>query len=220
MPSSAQKRFDENADDVARLLEIHSDLGGSKVGRRHRLEVLNKSAIVLITAFWEAYCEDLAAEALDHIVGKAPNAGALPKELKKQIASELKAAPNEIAVWNLADAQWRTVLKARLANLAAQRNRKLNTPKSENIDQLFESAIGLNAVSDSWKWGKLSPAKSRTKLDKYVTLRGEVAHRGSAATSCKKKDVLSFFSHVQRLVSKTAGRVDGHVKAVTGTALW
>ena len=37
-------------------------------GRRYHLEVLNKSAIVLVTSFWEAYCEDIAAEGLAHIV--------------------------------------------------------------------------------------------------------------------------------------------------------
>lgn len=35
----------------------------SPVGRRN-LEVLNKSAIVLLCAIWEAYCEDLADDAL------------------------------------------------------------------------------------------------------------------------------------------------------------
>lgn len=39
---------------------------GTARGRRFDLEVLNKSAIVLITSYWEAYCEDIAAEALDH----------------------------------------------------------------------------------------------------------------------------------------------------------
>ena len=49
MASKAEKTFDESAKDVERLMEIHKSLGGGKVGRRYRLEVLNKSAIVLIT---------------------------------------------------------------------------------------------------------------------------------------------------------------------------
>ena len=68
MASQARAAFDKNAADIERLLEIHADLGGDQRGRRFRLEVLNKSAVVLITAFWEAYCEDLAAEALDHLI--------------------------------------------------------------------------------------------------------------------------------------------------------
>lgn len=57
-----------NAEDIGRLLELHQDKGGTLKGRRFGVEVLNKSAIVLLTSFREAYCEDVAAEALDHVV--------------------------------------------------------------------------------------------------------------------------------------------------------
>jgi hypothetical protein len=62
-------------------------------GRRYGLEVLNKSAIVLITAFWEAYYEDLATEALEHLVTNADSVEKLPLELKKRVASELRETP-------------------------------------------------------------------------------------------------------------------------------
>jgi RiboL-PSP-HEPN len=68
MPSKARIAFRENVKDVQRLLDLHKDKGGIAQGRRYGLEVLNKSAIVLLTSFWEAYCEDIAAEALEHIV--------------------------------------------------------------------------------------------------------------------------------------------------------
>lgn len=58
IPSNAILAFDESRKDIDRLLEIHQRLGGKGKGRRHQLEVLNKSAIVLISAIWEAYCED------------------------------------------------------------------------------------------------------------------------------------------------------------------
>jgi hypothetical protein len=71
MASKARSAFDQNAADIQRLLDLHQRVGGDSRGRRYGLEVLNKSAIVLITAFWEAYCEDLAAEGLEHIVKHA-----------------------------------------------------------------------------------------------------------------------------------------------------
>ena len=82
MASRARQAFDRNVKDVQRLLQIHANVGGDAQGRRFGLEVLNKSAIVLITAIWEAYCEDLAAEALDHLVTNATSGSSLPKELK------------------------------------------------------------------------------------------------------------------------------------------
>ncbi len=151
MPSKARRAFDDNLKDVERLLEIHESIGGTGRGRKYRLEVLNKSAIVLITAFWEAYCEDLAAEALNHLVAHVPDASKLPSALKKRVAAEIKNEKHELAMWDLADRGWQAKVKARLAALTAVRNWNLNTPKSAKIDELFETAIGLASVSKSWK---------------------------------------------------------------------
>ena len=220
MPSKAWNAFNENAEDVRRLLEIHSSLGGAARGRRYRLEVLNKSALVLITAIWEAYCEDIAAEALAHIVSNVRRGSQLPTELKKKMASELKAAKNDIAVWGLADSGWKNLVQARLAELTADRNRKLNTPKSASIDDLFAIAIGLQSVSSGWRWKGMSAERARKKLDGYVALRGAVAHRGKSGASCKKAQVEDYFRHVRRIASRTGGRVNGFVQGITGKRLW
>ena len=100
--STARKAFDANCQDVNRLLDVHGQIGGSGPGRRYGLEVLNKSAVVLVTAFWEAYCEDLATEALQHLVEKAETADKLPLELRKHVARELARDEHELAVWQLA----------------------------------------------------------------------------------------------------------------------
>jgi hypothetical protein len=220
LPSKARTAFNKNAQDVERLLVIHGDVGGDAKGRRFGLEVLNKSAIVLITAVWEAYCEDIAAEALEHLVTNVSAGSHLPKELKKGIAADIRDDSNELAMWDLADAGWQARARARLAFLTAERNRRLNTPKTGQIDVLFAAAIGLPRVSNSWQWNKMSAAKARAKLDKYVSLRGAIAHRGVVASSVKKAQVTDYFRHVKRLVGKTGGRVYSHVKSATGKALW
>ncbi len=220
MPSKTRVNFEANAADVSRLLEIHKYFGGDAKGRRFRLEVLNKSAIVLITAIWEAYCEDLAAEALQHLVKYAPNSTVLPKELKKRIAKELKEDKNEISIWTLADPGWRTLLIKRLASLAEERNRKLNTPKAENIIDLFTIALGIPNVSLRWYWKKMSVAQAKAKLDKYVSLRGAIAHRGNSAKSCTRAQVRDYFAHVKRVVAMTGGTVNSHVASITGRYLW
>jgi len=220
MASQSRQAFDHNVQDVERLLEIHADVGGDAQGRRFGLEVLNKSAIVLITAIWEAYCEDIAAEALGHLVANVASGSQLPKELKKKIAADIKADQNDLAMWDLADAGWQTRAKGRLASLMVERNRRLNTPKSDQIDELFAAAIGLTSVSSSWRWKKMSVAQARAKLDDFVELRGAIAHRGAAAASVKKVQVTNYLKHVKRLVGKTGGRVNTHVQNATGKALW
>jgi hypothetical protein len=221
MPSKARKLFDENAQDIERLLKLHEEKGGTSQGRRRGLEVLNKSAIVLITSFWEAYGEDVAAEGLEHIVKHGVSPDSLPKEIKRIIARELKTNSNELSVWSLCGDGWKNILKARLDRLREQRNRKLNTPKAQNIDDLFLQSMGLSSVSSSWRWAKkMTAGRAREKLDKYATLRGEIAHRGKAAKSVTKAQVEDYFDFIKTLVTKTGGAVNSHVKKVTGKPLW
>lgn len=220
MSSHARKAFSQNIKDVARLLKIHGEIGGNGKGRRYGLEVLNKSGVVLITAIWEAYCEDLAGEALDHIVRNVASGAQLPKELKKKIAADIKADKNDLAMWDLADGGWQARILARLASLNVERSRNLNTPKAAQIDELFGSAIGMQNVSDAWHWKKMSVAQARKKLDRFVALRGAIAHRGSDTSTVKKVDVTDYLRHVKRLVGKTGGRVNTYVKRETGKPLW
>lgn len=221
MSSKAWKAFNQNASDIKRLLEIHQEEGGTSPGRRYRLEVLNKSAIVLITSFWEAYCEDIAAEGLEHIVKYSNTSDALPKEIKQMIAKELKTDLNELSVWSLTGDGWKAILQDRLQRFQDQRNKRLNTPKTQNIDKLFLYALGMPHVSSSWTWAKkMTVARAREKLDKYVTLRGEIAHRGKAAQSVTKAQADDYFNFIKTLASKTGGAVNSHVRKLTGRPLW
>ena len=221
MSSTAKQSFDDNINDVTRLLQLHSKEGGKGTGRRHGLEVLNKSAIVLITAYWEAYCEDVAAEALKHIVRHAKSPDRLSEELKKRIAKQVKGSLHDFEVWKLAGSGWKSYLTNRLATLQEERNRKLNTPKADNINELFVEALGISKISSSWRWQGMSPDQAVQKLDEYVTLRGDIAHRGKHSKSIRRSKVEDFLNFAKLLAEKTDGNVNTNVKQVTkGKALW
>ena len=180
--------------------------------------MLNKSAVVLICAFWEAYCEDVAAEALAHLVEHTPDVGALPKRLRKQVAAELKENKDELAVWDLAEAGWRDVVLGRLDRYRIERNWDMNTPKADQIDDFFDRTLGLQKVSQHWRWSGVSASKARRKLNKYVRLRGDIAHRGSAAKagSVHLSAARDFLNHVERLVKRT----DAAVMKWTNESSW
>ena len=220
MPSEARAAFEDNRKDVERLMEIHGDLAGDTPGRKHGVEALNKSAIVLMCAVWEAYCEDLAAEAVQHLVVHVEDATTLPKALRKTIAVELRGDKNDLAVWALAGSGWKKILRARLLDITERRNRSLNTPKAENIDSLFEEALGLRDISESWRWHNVTASTGRSKLDGYVAQRGDVAHRSKAASSIKKSHATGFIKHAERLVEATDERVNAELAAVCGVALF
>jgi hypothetical protein len=220
MPNKARIAFDKNVEDIDKLLELHAAEGGDQPGRRYGLEVLNKSAIVLITSFWESYCEDLAEEALEVIVQNAPNADVLPKEIKKVIAKALKEDKNELAIWDISDGKWRDVLRNNFVSLKAERNKTFATPKSFNVNDLFESAVGLPNMSSNWKWPKMTTTQAAKKLNDFVSKRGDIAHRGSSTSTVKKSEVIAYLKHVKTLAAKTGGAVKKHVKMITGQDLW
>jgi hypothetical protein len=216
MESNAKQKFDKNCEDINKLLEFHELSGGSSRGRRYGLEVLNKSAVVLICAIWEAYCEDIAAEGLEHIVNYATSADSLSEDIKKQVVKYLDKEKHDLKVWKLADEGWRNYLRLMLVNLQEQRNRNLNTPKFDNIDDLFEKSLGINKMSKNWRWKKMSSHESTAKLDKYIDLRGAIAHRGKAGETVKKHQVNAFLNHVKQIVDIIEQVVFNYVTQMTG----
>lgn len=220
MGSQARQAFERNCEDIERLLEIHGLIAGNQADRKNQVEVLNKASIVLITAIWEAYCEDIAAEGLEFLVRYAPDAGSLPKELQKQVAKELAADKDQLAMWRLAGDGWRPVLEKRLADIQAERNRRLNTPKTGQIDDLFMRALGIPAMSNYWYWQGVKVGLAGDKLDKFVELRGSIAHRGAASGAVRKADVTEYYDLVKRLVARTGGNVKKELRKSTGKELW
>lgn len=194
VPSDAAETLTTRMVDVDRLLEIHSDIGGAGRGRRIGVEVLNRSAVVLTTAVWEGYVEELAAASVEHLVECVAGPEALPDDLKK-IGKEIKKDAHELAPWKLAGAGWKDYLRERLANYAQQDANGLNTPKHAQVDALFQRAIALPEVSAAWSWSNMKPKRARDKLDEMVTLRGDIAHGSGAARNVLRDDVITYRDH-------------------------
>ncbi len=213
--TEARTRFDGNCQDIDRLLQIHADFGGSDVGRRHGLEVLNKSAIVLLTAVWEAYCEDVAEEAVNLIVDKVASADQLPVDLKRHISKKLDGNNHELAAWRLADGGWRIVVRTNLDEYLASRTGRLNTPRAQNIDEMFKRTLGMDQISKCWKWSRVNNHRAVEKLDLLVTLRGSIAHRGSGSEGVYLRHVRSYYDHVKQLVAKTDPEVESFIAEFT-----
>jgi hypothetical protein len=202
-------------------LDLHELVSGTDVGRRSAaLQVLNRSGIVLVCAVWEAYCEDLVAEALNHLVNHVSGPGGLPDGLRKLIAKEVRADPHDLAAWALAGDGWKSYVVTRLGKLELERNRGLNTPKAKNIDSLFADGLGMSSLSDAWHWSGMGAPQATRKLDDYVSLRGDIAHRGSATSAVGKNRVRNFLSHATSLVGMTDAAVNDFVASECGTPLY
>ncbi|HTO53838.1 MAG TPA: HEPN domain-containing protein [Myxococcota bacterium] len=214
------KRFFENLEEFDRLLSIHEELTGAGPGRRHGVEVLNKSAVVLLTACWEAYVEDLAVAAFDELL-QAKSPDAIPPKVRAQVCEQLNKNPNATKPWSLAGDGWRNELRAYRDIVIDRHLRGFNTPKSENVDALFSDLIGLRALSSHWNIGRFETAEdSRKRLDDLVILRGDIAHRVKAARTVRKTWVRQTSFFIARLAGASSLAVEKFIKKHVGHCSW
>lgn len=209
-------QFLDNIAEVEQLLSIHTKLGGPGPGRKRDVEVLNKSAIVLVVACWEAFVEDLASLALDYMITNAKDHKAFPKSVLDRVGSK-NNGPN---AWALAGDGWKKVLRDNYTEILAKTAGVLNTPRANQVDDLFSKSIGLNNVSACWYWKGRAKGKAAVALDDLVTLRGSIAHRVKHSKSVHKKTVVSAISLVNYLAAKSSNSVRTHVHASVGKYPW
>ena len=209
-------RFNENLDEVDRLRQIHRRITTKGPGRKHDVEVLHKSGIVLLVACWEAFVEDLAAAALSWMILHSKTHATFPQPVLDRIASKYTGAK----AWDLAGDGWRTALKDNFKDVLARTTGTLNTPRAEQIDLLFEKTIGAPNLSSSWYWKGRSVTQTRQTLNDLVTLRGSIAHRVSSSEHVRLKDVADARAFVCRLAIKSHNKVCAFLRSVHGSSPW
>lgn len=214
------KRFEKNIDEVKRLLEIHEQLAGKSAGRKYNVEVLNKSAIVLLVACWEAFIEDLAASAFKFMLAHATAPAIFPDDVLAQASKKLKSAQDNREVWRLAGIGWQTVLEEHREELFKEYIGKLNTPKPKQVDSLFNSLFGLSTISSKWYWHKSPHDKACQKLVDLIELRGAIAHQVAAGKSVKKMLVYDYMWFIHRLAVISSNLVRDHAVARTKKVPW
>ena len=195
-------------------MEIHAELGGTERGQRVGLEPLNRSAIVLLTAVWEGFVEDEAAQALERLVDASGSPDDLPPRLRSAVAKEIKEDSHNLAAWKLAGDGWRLYLRSRLPEYADTRARGLNTPDSKRVDDLYDTTLGLQGITGAWRWQRMTPKRAREKLDALVRRRGDIAHGGEpeGPATVQKAEVRGFKEHIRHLVDTTEERVESFLR--------
>lgn len=213
--------FIKNLKDVDRLFKIHEEKTGMARGRRYGVEILNKSALVMSTACWEAFVEDLAAEGFDFLISKVRTPSDLPKGIMQEISKRLRDEKDDRKIWDLAGSGWKKiVLKGYKRDILRKHIGFFNTPNHSNIDELFKKMLGLDSLSSSWRWKSLSVKAARAKLGEYINTRGAIAHRVSAAKSITKNYVNAYGVLIIRLAVKSQNRVRVHLHSICGEYAW
>ncbi len=212
--------FNLNLKEVQRLIDIHQEITGDSAGRKHKVEVLNSSAVVLLVACWEAFVEDLADASFDILLKKARDHSIVPNSVLTRASKPLVEDLDKRRVWELAGAGWKKVLESHRKAIKSEYSGKLNTPKPRQVNDLFEKMIGLKRVSRSWTWSRATVDQTERKLERLVVLRGEIAHRVTSAAGVRKSHVLAHMDFVTGLVVRTHNRANEHLGKLTGYPPW
>jgi class 3 adenylate cyclase len=87
------------------------------------------------------------------------------------------------------------------------------------VTDLFTALLDLD-VTPSWTWQNVSPEEAAKRLDYYMTIRGNIAHRTRHGGAVEKKTAKAFLSHVANLVEKTDIAIESHLRSLIGGAPW
>ena len=219
MPSPITN-LSQSMKDAKRLLQIHSDVGGTDQGRRYGLDVLNKSGVLFVSAAWEAFVEDTAIQAIDHILDVASDHLSLPLPMRKAAAKALEKDRNELKVWDLAGDGWKIVAKNYRDELIRDEISTFNTPKPHNVNTLFHKLLGIDKISSHWYWQGMSKASAYSKLKGFIETRGAIAHQGSLTQSITKDYVDGHRKFINRIAVRTSNVVCKHIKHQVGSFPW
>ncbi|MNJ35399.1 hypothetical protein D3C77_301340 [compost metagenome] len=181
------------------------------------LECLNKSAIVLILATWEAFVEDLAENAFECMLANASKHNVFPQQVLDLAWKAFKSEPTQDALKKI-EAGWREIFKHHKSKILAKyiERGSFNTPSAANIDYLFAELIGLNSMSSNWRWRAQRQTTSVNKLQRLIELRGAIAHRAAAEDAVVKMHVLEYSKLVVRLAAKSHNAVRAYLETTLG----
>ncbi len=204
--SISLQRYNDQKKEIDDLLTIHSVMRDNP-GRGKsaaNIQVLHKSSVVLLTACWESFVENILNDAIAVIAANLPDHSKLPLELQKSIASARSKnltfnATHELYPWFFAGDNWRTIL----LQFAQLKISELNTPNSENTKNIFSLLLGISDITQSWGRKGLNASDAADKLDNHLSDRHTIAHGAEIVSRITKGYIVNYREFLDRTVEKT-----------------
>ena len=190
MPTKSYTRFTKNMETVNRLEETYEEIRTRRNRRgKAAYDHITRSAIIFLASAFEVYIEDVAKECCNQHISFAGDASKLPNDVKNTINNFVKKDKNAEPPIMLCDEGWRRIYRI----IAEQETGKLNTPKKQQIQELFNRLIGISTT-------KIDDIPNIEDLDSVITFRGEIAHRVKAEQYVKIEQVKKNVQTVKELV--------------------
>lgn len=180
MPSQAHGNFRYNLVDVDRLIQSHTIIKSGDKGKQG-LGHITRSGVVMLCAAWELYIEELVRESVGILSDRLDLPTELPLPVQKELSRTVKSAKHELRPLHLAGDGWKQVYRDRTNGLAE----KFNTPKVNNISDLFERLVGIEDLTATL-------SVTERDIDSFVTARGGIAHKGRHAAYVKMGKLVKY----------------------------
>jgi RiboL-PSP-HEPN len=215
--SNARITFMNNSADIRDYFALHQlAFKGASKGIQRLSHLLDKSTYVLVASLWEAYCEDLVTECLDHITQYAPTYHALPYSIREDIQKGMRSGKD--SPWDLAGDGWREYVRNRNRGFEKKRNKDFAGPKSAAVEEFFLSVLGIENLCSRWQISG-SPGIC-DDLDAHLELRNRIIHQFTPGRVVNKNDVKKFCRTAISLVACTDMVVDEFLVQTTGESRW
>jgi hypothetical protein len=201
MPSNSLINFEKNLiQDVERLYSSHSVLNHVGRGRRG-LGHITRSGIFMLCAAWEVYHEELIKESVRIIADKTPLPKDLPKPVRSKLILHYDSFQDRSKLLSIAGDGW----KSTFINCCDNVVDKMNTPNVQNLNKLYKDFMGIEIISTFW-------SIEDEKIDKFISIRGDIAHNGSSAQYVTIKNLESYISTVKYTVIENDNAVLDYIK--------
>lgn len=198
MPSKSYVNFLIHLEDVTKLTDAHNLFSLKTRGRKH-LGYLTRSGVVMLSAAWERYNEDLLLESIEIISKNVSDATVLPENIRRMLSNQVKRDKHELKPIDLTGDGWKKVW----FEYAKERTLNLHNPKSVELDKLFKEYLGVENPNYSDLWLK----RGLQKIDKFIDTRGAVAHRGQDISYVRFK----FLQRNIELIRRNAIQIDSEI---------
>ena len=186
MPSKAYSNFKKNIKQVDKLLEAYEAAKEPTRGRKH-LDHFTRAALIFLCSSWEVYIEEIGRESVNKVISVIDNPRNLPIIVQKTLSKKVKEKKNELEPMIFAK-DW----KAYYRNEINEFTQRLNTPKNQNVTEMFNKYLGMNNVRE--KMCKLSD------VNEIVKTRGDIAHNVFAEEYLSKNLVLEYLDTINEIV--------------------
>jgi RiboL-PSP-HEPN len=209
LPSDSYKVFkNEYMKDIEKIISNYETIKGIGKGKRS-IDHLMRGGLLLLAAAWEVYIEEVLYESAVFVASNVAPFN-LPREIKKTISKSIirKSAKNEIAPFECIHGdQWKDFY----LDIVSEEIGKLNTPKTQQINDLFNRYLGIDEICSNYR---------ETTLDDFISFRGEIAHRMKAKEYLKLDIFKGYVKLINHLVEDHDIYLYKYLKGLAGKTPW